>query len=76
MTVHIHVIIMIRGERCGFTEIRSNSLFINSNTTIRENMEHIMREKWRGAVEILSVRLILSSAVFCDAAAPEAVPPD
>ena len=33
---------MIRGERCGFTEIRSNSLFINSNTTIRENTEHIM----------------------------------
>ncbi len=62
MTVHIHVIIMIGGERCGFTEIRSNSLFINSNTTIRENTEHIMQEKWRGSVEILSVRSIRRSA--------------
>lgn len=54
-----------QGERCGFTEIRSNSLFINSNTTIRENMEHIMREKWRGAVEILSVRLIRRYCFRC-----------
>ena len=65
MTVHIHVIIMIRGERCGFTGIRSNSLFINSNTTIRENTEHIMQEKWRGSVEILSVRSIRRCCFRC-----------